>query len=259
MSYRLAWPLVLAGCLAQAGAGTAADPAPLRLTAPVPHQVVQRSGYGPAGARAGGRGRRRAGGRPRARGLLPRGRARGLGVPGGPARRREGSQGGWAKLDSAAGRGGGPGPGRRLVSAGGPRPGRGRGHPSGGGRAGRSRRGVPGGRPVVRHQLQRRAAPGGGPRTRGWRPWTRPPARWRVADDPQPVADSSDGGSIWPPVGDALVKEFGVPVGFANVAVGGHVLGPVAAGRQAPRAARGRRRRPWGRSGPSSGSRASPT
>lgn len=43
---------------------------------------------------------------------------------------------------------------------------------------------------------------------------------WAVANDPQPVPDGSDGGSIWPPVGDALVKEFGVPVAFANVAVG---------------------------------------
>jgi acyl-CoA thioesterase-1 len=44
---------------------------------------------------------------------------------------------------------------------------------------------------------------------------------WRVANDPQPVADTSNGGSIWPPVGDALVKSLRVPVGFANVAWGG--------------------------------------
>lgn len=44
---------------------------------------------------------------------------------------------------------------------------------------------------------------------------------WAVANDPQPTGDGSDGGSIWPPVGDALVKELGVPVAFANVAVGG--------------------------------------
>lgn len=44
---------------------------------------------------------------------------------------------------------------------------------------------------------------------------------WAVANDPQPVFDGSDGGSIWPPLGDALAKEFGVPVGFANVAIGG--------------------------------------
>ena len=44
---------------------------------------------------------------------------------------------------------------------------------------------------------------------------------WAVANDPQPVFDGSDGGSIWPPLGDALLKEFGVPIGFANVAVGG--------------------------------------
>lgn len=44
---------------------------------------------------------------------------------------------------------------------------------------------------------------------------------WKVANDPQPVLDGSDGGSIWPPLGDALAKEFGVPIGFANVAIGG--------------------------------------
>ena len=44
--------------------------------------------------------------------------------------------------------------------------------------------------------------------------------RWRVANDPQPVLDSSDGGSIWPPLGDALATDLGVPIGFANVAVG---------------------------------------
>lgn len=43
---------------------------------------------------------------------------------------------------------------------------------------------------------------------------------WRVAHDPQPAGDSSDGGSIWPPLGDALAKELRVPIGFANVAVG---------------------------------------
>ncbi len=43
---------------------------------------------------------------------------------------------------------------------------------------------------------------------------------WRVAHDPQPVPDGSDGGSIWPPLGDALASELGVPIGFANVAVG---------------------------------------
>lgn len=44
---------------------------------------------------------------------------------------------------------------------------------------------------------------------------------WRIADDPQPVPDSSDGGSIWPAVGDALVAALDVPVGFVNVAWGG--------------------------------------
>ena len=43
---------------------------------------------------------------------------------------------------------------------------------------------------------------------------------WAVANDPQPAPDGSDGGSIWPPLGDALAKELRVPVGFANVAVG---------------------------------------
>lgn len=44
---------------------------------------------------------------------------------------------------------------------------------------------------------------------------------WRLANDPQPTPDGSDGGSIWPPIGDMLVAELKVPVGFANVAVGG--------------------------------------
>lgn len=44
---------------------------------------------------------------------------------------------------------------------------------------------------------------------------------WRLANDPQPTPDGSDGGSIWPPIGDMLVAELRVPVGFANVAVGG--------------------------------------
>lgn len=44
---------------------------------------------------------------------------------------------------------------------------------------------------------------------------------WNVAHDPQPAPDNSDGGSIWPPLGDALVKELRVPVAFVNVAYGG--------------------------------------
>ncbi len=44
---------------------------------------------------------------------------------------------------------------------------------------------------------------------------------WQVADDPQPVFDGSDGGSIWPAVGDSLTSILQVPVGFANVAIGG--------------------------------------
>ncbi len=43
---------------------------------------------------------------------------------------------------------------------------------------------------------------------------------WAISNDPQPVVDKSDGGSIWPPLGDALAKELSVPIGFANVAVG---------------------------------------
>lgn len=44
---------------------------------------------------------------------------------------------------------------------------------------------------------------------------------WSLANDPQPTPDGSDGGSIWPPLGDALAKQLQVPIGFANVAVGG--------------------------------------
>jgi hypothetical protein len=44
---------------------------------------------------------------------------------------------------------------------------------------------------------------------------------WRVAHDPQPAPDGSDGGSIWPPLGDTLVPLVECPVGFVNVAWGG--------------------------------------
>jgi hypothetical protein len=44
---------------------------------------------------------------------------------------------------------------------------------------------------------------------------------WRIADDPQPTPDKSDGGSIWPPLGDILAPQARVPIGFANVVVGG--------------------------------------
>lgn len=44
---------------------------------------------------------------------------------------------------------------------------------------------------------------------------------WRVADDPQPTPDGSDGGSIWPAFGDLLAPHLGTPVGLANVAYGG--------------------------------------
>lgn len=45
--------------------------------------------------------------------------------------------------------------------------------------------------------------------------------RWRAAHDPQPTGDRSDGGSIWPAFGDLLLPGLRVPVGLANVAVGG--------------------------------------
>ncbi|MFM7058877.1 MAG: sialate O-acetylesterase [Planctomycetota bacterium] len=45
--------------------------------------------------------------------------------------------------------------------------------------------------------------------------------QWQPADDPQPAPDRSDGGSIWPPVGDRLAAALDVPIGFVNVAVGG--------------------------------------
>jgi lysophospholipase L1-like esterase len=44
---------------------------------------------------------------------------------------------------------------------------------------------------------------------------------WKVAHDPQPTGDSSDGGSIWPPFGDLLAQCYDIPIGLANVAVGG--------------------------------------
>lgn len=44
---------------------------------------------------------------------------------------------------------------------------------------------------------------------------------WQLANDPQPAPDRSTGGSIWPPVGDLLARQLQVPIGFANVAVGG--------------------------------------
>ncbi|MGI9427737.1 MAG: sialate O-acetylesterase [Bythopirellula sp.] len=44
--------------------------------------------------------------------------------------------------------------------------------------------------------------------------------RWQHADDPQPIATSS-GGSPWPALGDALVAELNVPIGFVTVGWGG--------------------------------------
>jgi hypothetical protein len=43
---------------------------------------------------------------------------------------------------------------------------------------------------------------------------------WRHADDPQPLASATHG-SPWPSLGDALVRELNVPVGFLCVAYGG--------------------------------------
>lgn len=45
--------------------------------------------------------------------------------------------------------------------------------------------------------------------------------KWQLANDPQPAPDRSNGGSIWPPTGDLLARQLNVPVGFVNVAVGG--------------------------------------
>ncbi len=42
---------------------------------------------------------------------------------------------------------------------------------------------------------------------------------WQVCEDPQPGAGGK-GGSFVPPLGDALVAEFGVPVGFVSLGVG---------------------------------------
>jgi hypothetical protein len=44
-------------------------------------------------------------------------------------------------------------------------------------------------------------------------------ARWRLANDPQRGA-SGGGGSFMPPLGDALVKEYDVPVGFIPCGIG---------------------------------------
>lgn len=44
--------------------------------------------------------------------------------------------------------------------------------------------------------------------------------RWQLANDPQPGAAGSKG-SFMPPLGDALVERFHVPVGFAACGVGG--------------------------------------
>jgi eukaryotic-like serine/threonine-protein kinase len=45
---------------------------------------------------------------------------------------------------------------------------------------------------------------------------------WQLANDPQPgVADNSQGGSFWPAFGDAMYRQFGVPIGIATTGYGG--------------------------------------
>ena len=56
------------------------------------------------------------------------------------------------------------------------------------------------------------------PRAPGVMAWG--PKGWQVARDPQPGA-SGDGGSFVPPLGDALARELGVPVGFVCLGSGG--------------------------------------
>ncbi|MBY0589409.1 hypothetical protein K2X85_19715 [bacterium] len=51
--------------------------------------------------------------------------------------------------------------------------------------------------------------------------WNFKDGSWSVANDPQPTPDGSDGGSIWPPLGDQLAGLLQVPIGWANVAWGG--------------------------------------
>ena len=43
--------------------------------------------------------------------------------------------------------------------------------------------------------------------------------RWQIANDPQPGA-SGNGGSFMPPLGDALVERFDVPIGFVACGIG---------------------------------------
>jgi acyl-CoA thioesterase-1 len=51
--------------------------------------------------------------------------------------------------------------------------------------------------------------------------WDHSSKAWRIAHDPQPVVDGTKDGSIWPLVGDELVRLLDVPVAFVNVAYGG--------------------------------------
>lgn len=46
-------------------------------------------------------------------------------------------------------------------------------------------------------------------------------SQWQIANDPQPAGDGSSGGSLWPAFGDLLLPSLQVPIGLANVAVGG--------------------------------------
>jgi lysophospholipase L1-like esterase len=219
MLHPLARWLALVGCLTLSGPDAGADPAPLRLTAPVPYQVVQRDWPGPVGAKAGS---------------VPAAGHADIPVRGdfdsgaGPEvweyrvvrlAAENGEGGGWARLDVRR-----AGAVVRL--------------PAGGwyrlevrGRVGEevTRRGavepvgvgdvflVAGQSYATNYNDERLQVTDPERRVAALDPAT---GKWRVADDPQPVPDGSDGGSIWPPVGDALAKELGVPVGFANVAVG---------------------------------------
>ena len=43
---------------------------------------------------------------------------------------------------------------------------------------------------------------------------------WQTADDPQPIA-TAEGGTPWPLLGDLMVREIDLPIGFVSVGVGG--------------------------------------
>jgi Carbohydrate esterase, sialic acid-specific acetylesterase len=48
--------------------------------------------------------------------------------------------------------------------------------------------------------------------------WTK--KRWRIAHDPQPIANG-DGGTPWPVLGDILVEKLEIPIAFISVGWGG--------------------------------------